>query len=582
MSFDTRVNERLRRYEELKKQGQPITPEELCRDCPELLEEVKRRLGAASAPDSTAKDDGLRFLVPSTQGESAGGGSPFPPGWTAPEVYYRTVRFHARGGLGEVFVVEDAQLQREVALKRLQGKHVQDAMLCQRFLREAEITGRLEHPGVVPVYGLVRDEQGRCCYVMRFIQGETLHDASKRFHQADRTGRDPGERSLVLRKLLNRFLAVCNTVAYAHSRGILHRDLKPANIMLGHYGETLVLDWGLAKRFQRTEAEKAEGDLSLLKLPTPTPDSTPAPADEPALTEIGTKLGEVLGTPAYMSPEQARGQWDQVGPATDIYSLGATLYTLLTGQPPFQGTMREVLDKVQRGDFLSPRQQKKHVSAALSAICRKAMALRPEDRYPTALALAADVENWLADEPVSAYPEMLVLRLHRWKERRHRAIMVGAASLLLVLFLGCFALLAKQIQHTREAAEKALAAATALEAVRTPLLDLAEEPPPRALGPGHAAYREACQHALCALAIVEGKGPDQLTEGEKARKKCHADAAVQLLGKARADSYFKTAADLERLRQHPCFAALQQDEGFQKVVREIEADVRPENQVRER
>src|SRR5262249_55526544 len=150
---------------------------------------------------------------------------------------------------------------------------------------------------IVPVYGLVQGEDGRPCYAMRFIQGETLKEAIDRFHQDDRPGRDPGERSLALRQLLTRFVAVCNTVAYAHSRGVVHRDLKPANVMLGKYGETLLVDWGLAKAVGRDEAARAGGEDTL----------APSSGDSDS---GGTQFGKAVGTPAYMSPEQAAGRWD--------------------------------------------------------------------------------------------------------------------------------------------------------------------------------------------------------------------------------------------------------------------------------
>src|SRR5262249_13183785 len=180
----------------------------------------------------------------------------------AAEVRYREVCLHAKGGLGEVFVAHDEELHRQVAVKRLHRERAGDAASRRRFVQEAEITGRLEHPGVVPVYGLAAAD-GRPGYAMRFIQGETLHDALKRFHAADRPGRDPGERGLALRQLLHQFQAVCHTVAYAHSRGIVHRDLKPQNIMLGKYGETLVVDWGLAKAFARDDSARASGEETL-------------------------------------------------------------------------------------------------------------------------------------------------------------------------------------------------------------------------------------------------------------------------------------------------------------------------------
>src|SRR5262249_27102778 len=150
-------------------------------------------------------------------------------------------------GLGEVHVALDEELPRQVALKRIRGPRAGDPQSRRRFLQEAEITARLEHPGVVPIHGLVQDSSGQPCYAMRLTEGEPLAGALARFHARDGAGPDPGERRLALRDLLGRFVAVCNTIAYAHSKGVLHRDLKPANVMLGAYGETLVVDWGLAK-----------------------------------------------------------------------------------------------------------------------------------------------------------------------------------------------------------------------------------------------------------------------------------------------------------------------------------------------
>ena len=156
-------------------------------------------------------------------------------------------RGHARGGLGEVLVAEDRELHREVALKQIQSQYADDAECRARFVQEAEITGRLEHPGIVPVYGLGTYANGRPFYAMRFIRGDSLKDAIERFHATRRTRLSPGERALQLRKLLRRFVDICDALEYAHSLGIVHRDLKPANVMLGKYGETLVVDWGLPK-----------------------------------------------------------------------------------------------------------------------------------------------------------------------------------------------------------------------------------------------------------------------------------------------------------------------------------------------
>jgi serine/threonine-protein kinase len=328
---------------------------------------------------------------------------------------YRVLRPHARGGLGEVFVALDEELHREVALKEIQEQHAQNPSSRGRFVLEAELTGGLEHPGIVPVYGFGHYPDGRPYYAMRFIQGETLHDALRRFHEAEGLGRDPGERTLALRELLGRFIDVCNAVAYAHSRGVVHRDLKPGNIMLGKYGETLLVDWGLAKVVGRPES--AAADEQQLR-----------PRAGAALA--ATQVGVAVGTPAYMSPEQAAGRLEEVGPASDVYSLGATLYALLAGVPPFRGEdPRQVVKQVQGGAFTPLRQVSRTVPPALEAICHRAMALRPEDRYPSPRALADDLKHWMADEPVSAWREPWAVRCRRWLGR-HRTLVTAAAAVL--------------------------------------------------------------------------------------------------------------------------------------------------------
>jgi serine/threonine-protein kinase len=166
---------------------------------------------------------------------------------------FRVLRPHAQGGLGAVFVALDLELHREVALKQILENHADDPVSRQRFLLEAEITGGLEHPGVVPVYGLGRYVDGRPYYAMRFIKGDSLKQAIDHFHADERLRKDPGRRSLDLRKLLRRFTDVCNAIDYAHSRGVLHRDIKPGNVIVGTYGETLVVDWGLAKAVGRPD-----------------------------------------------------------------------------------------------------------------------------------------------------------------------------------------------------------------------------------------------------------------------------------------------------------------------------------------
>ena len=177
---------------------------------------------------------------------------------------FRVLRPHARGGLGAVFVALDAELNREVALKQILDQHADDPTSRTRFVLEAEITGGLEHPGIVPVYGLGSDGGGRPYYAMRFIRGDSLKDAISAFNSDVRIRNDAGQRSLALRTLLRRFVDVCNAVGYAHTRGVIHRDIKPANIIVGKFGETLVVDWGLAKAIGKSEPGSPSDERALV------------------------------------------------------------------------------------------------------------------------------------------------------------------------------------------------------------------------------------------------------------------------------------------------------------------------------
>jgi eukaryotic-like serine/threonine-protein kinase len=376
--------------------------------------DLEQSLAAVSKLAATDGGSGARgasdFLFTLTRATGSESGATLtwdvgPP--TSQGLRFRILRPHARGGIGLVSVALDVELNREVALKEIQDHQADDPGSRTRFVLEAEITGRLEHPGVVPVYGLGSSPAGRPYYAMRLIKGDSLKEAVDRFHIE-------GGQPWALRGLLNRFVAVCYAVAYAHSRGILHRDLKPANIMLGPYGETLVVDWGLAKVIGRADA-------------LDTPEATLRPSGSGGETADGS----TVGTPAYMSPEQAEGRLDALGPRSDVYSLGATLYYILTGRPPFaDGDLATILRQVRQGEFSSPKAVNSNVSRALDSLCLKAMSLRPDDRYDSARAVAEDLEHWLADEPITAYREPALPRLARWG-RRHRPLVAGVAVLLL-------------------------------------------------------------------------------------------------------------------------------------------------------
>jgi WD40 repeat protein len=422
MSNEDRLVELLERWEAAATGGPSVTPEDFCRDCPDLLGDFRKLLGKLGPVRAVLEGAGIGELAPDDFAPEGG--------------RYRPLNFHARGGLGVVFLAEDEEVGRSVALKCMQRFASADPDARRSFLAEAELTGRLEHPGVVPVYGLGTDARGRPYYAMRFIRGETLGDAIKRYHGET----PPASRNVELRRLLRHFVAVCETVAFAHSRGVIHRDLKPANVMVGEFGETLVVDWGLAKHLDKRAEARAAGSK---------PDVSCGLAE--TLDELGaTFTGCAKGTPAFMPPEQAAGDWANVGPAADVYSLGATLFALLTGKHPFEGrTALEVIEKVKAGRLAPPRSVKTDVPKPLEAVCLKAMALRPADRYAGAKELAADVERWLADEPVAAWHEPFSLRARRWL-RRHRTLVTGVGAAVLVSLCAAVALAVQQRESNRE------------------------------------------------------------------------------------------------------------------------------------
>src|SRR5436190_13656293 len=358
---------------------------------------------------------------------------PLPAPGGEPGARYRRLREHARGGLGEVSVALDTELNREVALKEIQEQYADFPDSRLRFIREAEITGNLEHPGIVPVYGLGVYADGRPYYAMRFIRGQSLQEAIKGYHASEKN-------ELALRKLLNQFVSACNAVAFAHSRGVIHRDLKPANVMLGDYGETLVVDWGLARLLaQEEDATMPPGWVRR----SSGGDSTP------------TEQGQAVGTPAYMPPEQARGHLESVGPGSDVFALGATLYHILTGQAPYKGS--EALLRAAMGEWQPARQVNRDVPPALEAVCARAMAPEPAQRYASARDPGEEVERWLADEPVGAYGEPLLDRTRRWG-RKHRTLVSSAVVFLLVGVVGLgVGLSAVQAEQRKTAKERDLA-----------------------------------------------------------------------------------------------------------------------------
>ncbi|WP_428305780.1 protein kinase domain-containing protein [Lacipirellula sp.] len=365
--------------------------------------------GTNDRADSRTRDD--RFNTHDPNGPNA---------WTysAERQRFTVLRLHQQGGLGRLMIAQDGELNREIALKEILPAYADDHENRRRFVREAEITGNLEHPGIVPVYSLGEFADGRPYYAMQFVRGVDLRMAIEDYFEkpASRPGKE-----LEFRQLLARFVSVCQAVDYAHSRNVIHRDLKPGNIMLGAFGETFVVDWGLAKTL---DGKAAADDFELL----PVTPSHRAQTDQ-------TQAGRIVGTTQYMSPEQASGRLDQLTAASDVYGLGATLYHLLTGQPPFDGAAEDVVFRVQQGRFKPPREVRAETPRPLQAICLKAMARQPSQRYASARALALDVERYLADEPVAAHRESLAARSWRWV-RRHRSFVTSASIVALLAIAG--------------------------------------------------------------------------------------------------------------------------------------------------
>jgi serine/threonine protein kinase len=397
MNNDDQLADLFVRWKAARSRGEAPTPEEICREFPELLAEFRGRLPAFAAIDGLFEGTEVDAPVMSGQEHDLDG--------------YCSLRLHKQGGLGLVFEAEDVELHRRVAIKRMKTRATLTPGAKEQFINEAEITARLDHPGVVPIYRGGHDQAGQPYYAMRFVEGATLADAIERHYSSSESALNSAARNVEFRRLLGCLVTVCKTIAYAHDRGVLHRDLKPENVMLGSFGEVIVIDWGLAKRFRKQHQSEA---VAQAEEAATTCETTDQPNGH-------TVLGSVKGSPAYMSPEQADGDWPNVGPASDIYSLGATLYVLLTGQPPYTGeTVLGIINKVKAGPCTPPEQLNRSVSKSLAAICNQAMSRSREVRYRSAQEMASDLERWLADEPVTAWSDPVRVRARRWLKRHYK------------------------------------------------------------------------------------------------------------------------------------------------------------------
>ena len=354
----------------------------------------------------------------------------------------------ARGGMGRIYSAQDPNLERHVAIK-LSGSR--DAVVQTQFCHEARVLAHLAHPNIVPVYNLGTDAEGRAFYSMKLVQGRTLREVLRLLDAGDPEAIAHFTRA----RLLRVFRKVCDAIAFAHDRGFLHRDLKPENIMVGEFGEVLVMDWGLAKA-----------------LP-----GLGSPADEPAYP------GFIEGTPQYMSPEQAEGQYAGLDERSDIYSLGGILYSILTLRPPVEGgSVEEVIDKVKNGQTTKilqraevvglqvgrPGRMKSGIPDALRAVTQKAMARDKHRRYASVQELARDLESYQNGFATTA-EEAGLARLTVLFVKRHKVL--AAMISLMVVGAGVFtARLAKSERQARESAKNArrqaaIASANAVRAV---------------------------------------------------------------------------------------------------------------------
>ncbi|HSW59826.1 MAG TPA: serine/threonine-protein kinase, partial [bacterium] len=327
----------------------------------------------------------------------------------------------ARGGAGRVLIALDRHIGREIAMKELlldlrdkrDGKirnDPQTVSLRNRFLREARVTGQLEHPSIVPVYEIGKHSDGIFYYTMRMVKGKTLNQAIKTCNSLeDRL------------ELLPHFYNICNAVAYAHSKGVINRDLKPSNVMIGEFGETVVLDWGLAK-------VKGQADMGAEKLQTGLRLFLDA--------DVGkTVVGYAIGTPSYMPPEQAEGKVDDIDETSDTYSLGAILYQLLTGDPPYSGkTASEILRKVVDTDPQKATSVDRNIPPELAAIAHKAMSKKKKDRYSSVTELIDELNSFMSGGNVKVYEYSSMEILKRFASK-NKAVFISSILILVMLSL---------------------------------------------------------------------------------------------------------------------------------------------------
>ena len=357
-----------------------------------------------------------------------------------------------RGGWGQVLRAYDRHLSCDVVIKKLLPEYRDHPEATARFFHEACITARLAHPGIVPVHDVGHDAAtGLPFYVMKWLRGKTLgeclreHNAWPNSRNKDRSQRD----------LLVRFQQLCQTISYAHDHGVVHRDLKPSNVLIGEFGETVALDWGLAKELD-SGTNAALGYSKHLRKRGAT--AFVKPGNGTTSSDDLTAAGAVLGTAAYMSPEQAQGESHRVDRRSDVFSLGVILYEILTGRSPFRcPTSHETMQHVIRSEYVPVRRAAKQVPRSIAAICEKSLSRAPDDRYANANDLAKDLDAFLAGDSVLAYPEPWWSKLDRVATKYRSMFWTALISLFFIATTATFAAATIRMAHRNEKAARTLA-----------------------------------------------------------------------------------------------------------------------------